>query len=130
MSSSYLTTDLDLRSEYSISQLLRELDEDCVVLAHLEDNDGLHSATVEVTFVAEHPTPESEIRVLLAAIAGLSEEARREWNQCHCRVFNMGFRFEERKPTHHLLSAELVQRIVEVGGSISITLYPPEHSSD
>jgi hypothetical protein len=89
-------------------------------------DDGRWYATFEVTCCG-HETPESTISSILDAIEALKGKARALWAQCSLREFNIGYDCGDKPWAYNDgLANAILRRIAKLGGSLRITLYPPE----
>lgn len=138
MKTKYLNTDLDLISSTPMDDLIAHFEtvEDLSVLIYQQGSDGNWFSTLESEIEGEwvesdvegemvEPirAPEKHIRLMLESILSLPEKLKEQWQSCEKRDFNIGYDFGETRCFQQGLSAELVEQIAEVGGTISWTLY-------
>ena len=119
----YINTDLELKSTVSLSTLCDELARSCVLLHHNQDEEGNWWATIESS-LTEDRTAADDIRVMLAAIPTLTAAAKKQWDDCYFREFDLGFDCGDTWAYHHALSSDIVQAVAEANCSLSIRLYP------
>jgi hypothetical protein len=120
----YCNTDLDLISERDLTELAAALTNGNVFPLNISrGNDGQWYATFEIH--AESSEPETTIHHLLTAVESLLPTHRGAWNDCTRREFNIGYDCgEEPWAFNQGLSTELLARIVAVGATLRITIYP------
>jgi hypothetical protein len=120
----YLNTDLDVWSPVNLTDLATGLAANGVNSLHVTE---LDNETWYATFEADDcfDEPEETIAALLAAIEALPPMMRDVWTSCTRREFNIGYDCgDEPWEFNQLLSSGLLERLVRMGGSIRITLYP------
>ena len=125
----YLNTDLDLVCSVDPSMLASEFEVRGLAVHVTAGDDGLFYVMCEDDNDTE---PEPNIRRLLDAIDGLSVDARRIWNQCSKREFNVGYDCgDEPWSFNQGLSNDVLRRMADCGASFRMTLYPyrPETES-
>ncbi len=125
----YLNTDLEIRSRTPVVHLCEEFTGHCWVLYQTLGDDGNWYVTIETNHI-ENSSAESDIKTMLAVVPKLSHIARRQWDGCHFRNFNMGFDCGDTWGYPHLLSVDCIRAVAEAGCSISITLYPIREEGD
>ena len=124
----YLNTDLDLVCDVDPAVLVSELKSFGLYVHVSAGEDGLFYAMCEDTNDTE---PEPNIKRILDAIETLSTEARRVWNQCSKREFNVGYDCgDEPWAFNQGLSNEILKRIAASGSSFRMTIYPYKPVSD
>lgn len=125
----YLNTDLDLVSDHDLRMLANALDAGGVYPLHVtHGDDGRWYATFETR--GEPHEPETHIAAMLLVVEALAPDARREWEQCSQREFNIGYDCgAEPWGFNQGLSAPLLQRMSEARASLRITIYPDRETS-
>lgn len=125
----YLNTDLDLASPHDLSALTAHLDRaGLTVLDSQRRDDGLWHAIVET--LEPFDEPEDSIAALLDVIESLPQPRRADWDACTLRDFNLGFDCGDGPWEYNKgLATDLLRRIVSVGGSVRVTIYPQTHDA-
>lgn len=123
---SYLNTDLDLTSTEDLTILATAFEARGLSPLYVADgDDGLWSATFET--VEEYDEPEPNIASMLEVIESLPESLQALWLGCLHREFDIGYNCDNQPWAFNQgLSNTLLTRIVKVGASLRITLYPSE----
>ena len=115
----FLNIDLDLRSRSGLPKLLDAFGKDVYVLHKRRDY-----ASLEVSFGPTN-TIDQVIRCYYKIFCKLSPAARRLWNQCQVRAFNIGFSGGTR-PEHHCgvfsLSKKSLELLNEMNGTVVISI--------
>jgi hypothetical protein len=121
----YLNTDLDLVAAEDLTSLAAGLKALGVHALHIgQREDGLWYATFETNDSCEEP--EHNIVLMLAAIDLLDDPWRGVWRACVVREFNVGYESGDGPwGFNHLISAETLRRMADLGAGLRITLYPP-----
>lgn len=123
----YINTDLDLVSGWDLAPLAEALvSKGLLRLGCYQRSDGLWYATFE-TGGEEFEEADPNILAFLTIIEALEPEMRSLWLDCTARVFDIGFACGD-EPTgfHSGLATATLARIVAVGASLRLTLYPGE----
>ncbi len=125
----YSNTDLDLKSEFSLELLASELQSSCCVLHCAKGDDGNWHMTIESD--NDLNTCDSnasiDIPLMLDAISGLTSAAKRQFDACYFRDFNIGVECWDTWGYNHVVPADLVRKIADAGCSLSFTAYPGRH---
>lgn len=124
----YLNTDLELRSHEPLTTLCNEFEETCCTLNHIQADNGHWHATIESN-LSENSCADLAIQVMLAVLPQLSAQAKRQWDNCYLREFDLGFECGDTWAYPYALTAESVRLIAEANCSLSVTLYPVLNSS-
>lgn len=124
----YLNTDLELRSHEHLTMLCHEFEETCCILNHFQADDGHWHATIESN-LSENSCADLSIQAMLAVLHQLSAQAKRQWNNCYLRAFDLGFECGDTWAYPYALTAESIRLIAEANCSLSVTLYP-FHAND
>jgi hypothetical protein len=120
----YLTTDLDLVSADDLSPLAKALTTDGTYIMHVTRGQD-ESWYARFSTNEQFPEPESTIGVMLSAIESLPPVHRSTWDHCTLREFNIGYDCgDEPWAFNQGLSVALLGRMVAVGASLRVTLYP------
>lgn len=120
----YLNTDLDLVSPEPMEPLIAHLESKGVspLMPTLGDN-GNWYATCETD--ESYPEPDANIAAMLTAIESMHPEARRCWDVCTKRDFNVGYNCgDEPWAFTQSLSSESLRRMAACGATFTLTLYP------
>lgn len=125
----YLNTDLDVTSAEDLTVLAEALNVKELFSLHVtRAEDGLWHAKFETD--KDYDDPEKTITTMITAIETLEEPLRAIWNRCSQREFNMGYDCgSEPWAFEQGLSSELLSRIVALGASLRLTLYPDREDS-
>ena len=118
----YRNTDLDLKSRSPLTALSSEFDRTCCLLHNQQDEDGNWHVTIESSF-AENKAVADDIRAILSVLSTLTPDARKQWDSCYFRDFNLGFDCGNTSAYAHALSPDVVRAVADANCSISITLY-------
>jgi hypothetical protein len=120
----YLNTDLDLISDGDLTPLATELGVRGLMTLHcarMQDNRWL--ATLES--LAQHAEAADTIADLLVAIEGLPPSFTADWRACNVREFNVGYECgRQPRALTQSLPVALLSRLVDVGASLRVTVYP------
>jgi hypothetical protein len=121
---SFLNVDLDMRSTTPIEPVIAALGDDVIVL-HSGREKRAYCAHLELSRVRKDA--DATIRVFCTLIRALPPDARRSWDKCRARDFNIGIQAEcEPRATEIVLKAGTVQAVAELGARIVFTVYAPE----
>ncbi len=126
----YINTDLDLASPADHVELAHWLDS-CGIfsLRHAQNHDGSWSSCHETE--REYDDPDSNIIAIIEAIEAAPRAIRMLWDDCIQREFNVGYECGDGPWAFNQgLTNSTLRRIVEVGASFRITIYPPDESTD
>ncbi len=121
----FLNVDLDIESNENLDELVKELGKNLSIMTH-HSNDGINFASFETSGSGI----EEIIDMFIVSIEGLNGNSKAIWNSCIKREFNFGFQCGI-KPNGYTaeIDPELLTKIINVGGQVGITIYPPENSS-
>ncbi|PHS00754.1 MAG: hypothetical protein COA78_23665 [Blastopirellula sp.] len=123
----YLNTDLDLIVDVDPAVLTVELEANDLYVHVTAGEDGLWYLWCEDL---KDGDPETNIVNLLNSIGSLSESARKIWESCTKREFDIGYDCgDEPWGFTQGVSADSIKRIADYGISLRITLYPYRESS-
>lgn len=124
MAASYLNTDLDLVSDDDLTPLVAELENRGLMTLHCARlDDGRWLASLES--LTQHAEAAETIAELLTAIEGLPPGPMAGWRACNVREFNVGYEFgSQPRVLTQAMPAALLSRIVDVGASVRVTIYP------
>jgi hypothetical protein len=127
---SYLNTDLDLTSNDDLKPLVAALENRGLITLHCARlDDGRWLATLES--LTQRAEAAETIGDLLAAIEGLPPGPMAGWRACTVREFNMGYEFgPPPRPVTQALPVALLSRIVGIGASVRVTVYPDTAASE
>lgn len=120
----YLNVDLELESRDPLAPIVEALGEDIAVLHHGTAR-GLHTASLEVAGCTSGDA-EATIDSLCSLVENLPPEARRLWNGCCTRLFDIGYESGDSPASFRsVLHSETVARVAALGAAIMVTIYPP-----
>ena len=125
---SYITTDLVLRSKFDLTHLVRALERRKVfLLGEIQKYEGTWMATLELITIQREGRkndPEKDISKMLKAIMQFDETELKHWNACKSRTFSLGYESGP-KPFEFtsLLSPKLIRAIAEVNAGVEIVIY-------
>jgi non-ribosomal peptide synthetase component F len=124
----YTNTDFDLKSHLPFEFLRDELAASCTLLHYTLGDDGNWHAIVESSYPdddhGDNRTASMDIRLILNALARLSDQARSELNNCYMREFNLGFDCWDTWSYLHSLPCDVVRDIADLSCTLAVTLYP------
>ena len=117
----FLNIDLDIESQGDISLVVKEFCNRLTVMRN-DCSKGMYYASFETGYTEENIIIEEYVNI----IEGLSPEAREIWNNCLKREFDFGYESGD-KPNdfHSKISAKSIELLAKVGGSFTVTIYPP-----
>jgi hypothetical protein len=123
----YLNTDLDVRADRNTGPLTEALQ--ARGLSQLNPNEDLGNgqwlAVFETNLAYPKAAPERDVAEMLDAVESLTGEAAAVWAGCSVREFNLGYECGDRPLGFNQgLSNDVLRRLVAVGASLRITLYP------
>lgn len=122
----FLNLDLELRSSVDLSLLSNYFDEFASVLFHGKVGNEFRLTVETATGGLEGDTPERCSRDMLDLLENLPQDLSMSLEQCIGRSFDYGFESgTERPPVSADLPLEILKRIIALGLSQRITLYPP-----
>ena len=119
----YRNTDLDLVCDRDLRDLVVALETHGLFALHvMRGDDTLWYARLETE--VQYDDADSNIAAMLVAVESLTDEQCTIWWTCARREFNIGY--ESDSAPHagsHVLSPEVLTRVVASGASIGFTLY-------
>lgn len=118
----YRNTDLDIVCEVDPAILVKGFDTHVNIVNVHNGDDGQYYVLCEDT---SNTDPELNISRLLDVVDNFTESARKVWNRCSKRDFNIGYDCGDGPwGFNQGLSNQTLRRIVECGATLSIALYP------
>jgi hypothetical protein len=122
----FLNIDLDIESQDDISLVVKEFSNRLTVMRNNHD-EGIYYASFETGYTEENEIIKEYVNV----IEGLSLEARETWNNCLKREFDFGYESGDRpNDFHSKISAKSIEILAKVGGSVTVTIYPPPENNN
>lgn len=120
----FLNIDLDIESEMDISLIVKEFSDKLTVMRNDKSN-GIFRASFETGYSEENAIIEEYAGV----INHLSDDAKTLWSKCLVRRFDFGYVIGD-KPNnfHSVLNEKSINLLAKVGGSVVITIYPPDNN--
>lgn len=120
----FLNIDLDIESSVDIAPIVEEWGNRIAVFRH-DAVDGVFYGSFETGCSGVSDI----IDEYVSLIEGLTPSSREIWDKAHRRDFDFGYASGS-KPNnfHSRVEADYVNKLANVGGSIVITIYPPEES--
>ncbi|MBI1918091.1 MAG: hypothetical protein HYS12_25650 [Planctomycetes bacterium] len=120
----YLNVDLDLESRVSLAPIVEAFGEDVVVL-HQSACREFFTASFEAAGSGCSGDAEGAINDLCLLVENLPDDARRLWDECCTRVFDIGYESgDSPRSFRSILHPETVMRVAAVGAAIMVTIYP------
>ncbi len=121
----YANTDLELESPVDIRPLTAELEARNMMTINDPRLDG-KVWRVRLITVGSSNNPEESISAMVASIESIPKSMKANWSKCTVREFDIGYHVGT-KPWafNQAVSHELLARMVALGGSLRITIYPP-----
>ena len=120
----YLNVDLDLESRTTLAPIVEAFGEDVVVL-HQSTSRELFTASFEVAGSGCSGDAEGAINSLCLLVENLPADARRLWDECCTRVFDIGYESgDSPRSFRSILHPATVIRMAALGAAIVITIYP------
>lgn len=122
----YSNTDLDLKSRSSLELLASELRSSCCVLHCTLGDDGNWHMTVESDHDLNTCDSNASIDIphMLESVSKLTSAAKRQFDDCYLRDFNIGVECWDSWAYNHAIPAHIVLAVADAGCSLSFTLYP------
>ena len=118
----FLNIDLDIEAKEDASLIVKEFDGRVSVMREGFEN-GLYHASFETPYSDE----DTIIEEYASLINGLSSEAKRLWQKCTKRSFDFGYELGEGSIASQVkISEKSISTLSRLGGSVVITIYPPE----
>lgn len=122
----FLNVDLDLESKASLASIVETFGKDVVVLHHNTAREFC-TASFEAVGSGCSGDAESAISSLCLLVENLPEDARRIWDECCTRVFDIGYESgDSPKSFRSILHPETIKRVAALGAAIMVTIYPLE----
>jgi hypothetical protein len=124
MGAKYLNTDLEIESKSDLSRIVKEFGEDVFVLHHGEMR-GYQHASFEIPGSSAGAGADEIINSFCTLVEELPKEVRKIWDGCCSRVFDVGYESGTSPQNFRSeIRASTIQRVVEIGAGIVITIYP------
>lgn len=120
----YITTDLDIFSHQDLSELAAYIQDKACILHCGWREEGLFHLCLEPQ--TEDSTVEADLACLLDAVEHLPEALSGQWYSASEVDFNLGIETGDCHGHNTKVPAELLQRIAQLGGTMSVTTYPAE----
>jgi len=122
----YCNTDLDLKSTMPLDALAQELEPECDVLRCDAGSDSNWHMLVESNHgeITANRNAALDINAMLDVIAKISPKARKQYDQCFLREFNIGFECWDTWGYNQKLQLNVLQSVVRANCTLSVTLYP------
>jgi hypothetical protein len=118
----FLNVDLDIESTNDISPIVQEFSGRLSIMRN-EQKEGLYIASFETGYEEENKIVEEYVSL----IEGLSPEAIEIWNNCTKREFDFGYDSGDwPNDFHSKISEKSIKSLARVGGSVTVTIYPPD----
>lgn len=118
----FLNIDLDIESNEDTSLIADEFGDRVTVMRN-EYHESLYCASFETGYSKENKI----IEEFVCLVKGLSPEAKELWNNCTKRVFDFGYQSGEKPYSFHSnISANSINLLAEIGGSVVVTIYAPD----
>lgn len=120
----YLNTDLEIESSADLAIIVKEFGEDVQVLF-----EGKAQQYNMATFEADYHFlgADEAVSHFCLLVENLSPEARKIWDNCVSRVFDVGYRSGDSANCFRTeIRTATVKRVAAIGASIFITIYPSE----
>lgn len=116
----FITVDLELISYDDLTPLVAEFSKEAIVMRD-DKIDGIYYASFEV----EGATCDAVMKNYDRLLQKSTPSVKKLWNTCIKRDFDFGFRAGFQLHSFNMpISHKIVKTIAEIGGSISITIYP------
>lgn len=118
----YLNTDLEIQSSEDLSIIVEEFGKDVHVLFN-----GQTQKHNMACFEADYPFlgADEAVSHLCLLIENLSPDARKIWDNCVSRIFDLGYQSGDSANCFRTeLRTSTVSRVAAIGASIVITVYP------
>ena len=122
MNIKFLNVDLDIESQQDISLIMKELKENVCILHHEKQQD-YYFARLEID--RDVANVDRTINYFCDLIDNFSEEARKTWDSCCTRIFDIGYE-SGIKPNYFTskINYTTIQRLASIDASINVTIYP------
>jgi hypothetical protein len=118
----YLNVDLEIESKSDLSKIVEEFGEDVSIL-YCGEMRGYQHASFEIP--ANPAGADETINDFCFLVEQLTKEARKIWEGCCSRVFDVGYESGTSPQNFRSeIRASTVQRVAAIGASIVITIYP------
>ena len=121
MNIQFLNVDLEIESQQDISLIVKELKQNVCILHHEKQQD-YHFARLEID--RDVANADKTINYFCDLIENFSEEARKIWDSCCTRIFDIGYE-SGMNPNYFTskINALTIKRIANIDASINITIY-------
>lgn len=118
----YLNVDLLIKSREDLTPIVQEFGEDVFVLSNGKAG-NFYYAYLEIA--GSHAGPNENIEYFCSLIDGLSNEARKIWDNSFYRIFDIGYASGTSNNSYSSdLREAVLKRISEANASVRITIYP------
>lgn len=122
----FLNVDLVVRSGRSLAALLTAWDAEVVVL-HQRRLGTFHEATMELMSQRASRTVVGCLRAFTRLVRRTSGDPREAWDSATSRRFDVGVQAGHARESMNLaIPSPLLRAVVDVGGELVFTVYPPE----
>ena len=124
----FLNVDLEIESSEDLQPIVDEFGEDVSVLFHGKLDRGTWLACFEImTVLPSARDPDGYIGGFCWLVEQLTPEARRLWDNCHSRKFDIGIQGGSSPAGYQTqIRPDSVSRLAKLGGTVVITIYSPE----
>jgi hypothetical protein len=120
----YLNVDLDLEAKVSLAPIVEAFGEDVAVL-HQSTSRDLFAVSFEAAGSGCSADAEGTINSLCLLVENLPRDARRLWDECCTRVFDIGYESgDSPRSFRSILHPETIARVAALGAAIMVTIYP------
>ena len=118
----YRNVDLELESRASLAPIIEAFGEDVIVL-YQGDSRELFTASFEAAGSCCSGDAEGAISGLCRLVENLPDDARRLWDKCCTRVFDIGYESgDSPRSLRSILHPETVARVAALGAAIVVGL--------
>jgi hypothetical protein len=122
----FLNIDLDIESKVDISPIVDEFG-DRVSVHRNEHYEGQYCVSFENGYMKENEIIEEYVSL----VDGLSPRSKKIWDSCSKREFDFGYNSGETPNNFHSkISANSINSLAKVGGSVVITIYPIQANTE
>jgi len=123
----YLNTDLEIESKNDLSKIVEEFGDDVLVQHHGEIRGYQHAS---FSSSGGSTDANATINYFCDLVESLPGEARRVWDGCFSRIFDVGYECGTSAETFRSeIRASTIARVSKVGASVVITIYPESEQS-
>jgi hypothetical protein len=115
----FLAVDLDLHARGGLDELVEAFGASVIVLQRTA-----HQLSLEMSFSSAGETLDETLLGWASLIESLPPQARKLWDQCELRSFNIGIQAgKSPHQTGFRISERVVSLVSEIGSEIAITVY-------